>query len=456
MPPRAASAGHMITVCCGEAQIVLEDVCFGDVFLLSGQSNMQLTADRVMDCHGMEVTEANYPLIRHFTVEPRYYFGKLADDIPQGEWKKAIYPDVKEFSAAGFFFAKKLHKEIGVPIGLVLNAMGGSTVEAWMPEALLSKYGDFSDVLNKYKPDGALEAEVTFGENRENRWRSALFEGDMGTPLDRIPDGAEPFTVPGMCFGTRLEGWSGSVFFYKEIELEREPEGDALLYVGNIYESNITYINGTRVGAIEYRYPPSKYPLEPGVLKKGRNIICTRILQKNGVGGFVHGHPYFLDSGAERIDLEGEWMMKPGTSIEPLEDTLFPPVLPTCLYNASFWPIREVNFTGMLWYQGESNAMQPERYDEKFADMIAELRRRTGQRLPVVCTELCDFDDPGVKEHDKSGWQEIQRQQREAPDKVPDCAVALGHDLGQPYDLHPQRKKELGDRMAKEMLRLAY
>lgn len=456
IPPQTASCGHVVTIACGDEKTVMEDVCFGDVFLLSGQSNMQLTVDRVQDVSEKETLEADYPLIRHFVVEPRYFFGRQAEEIVPNPWTKGIYPEVMGMSAAGFFFARRLFEEKNIPIGLVLNAMGGSTIEAWMSEKLLGELSISTEDIKQFYAPHALEERVSREEQANTRWHEDLCTGSEAQDAMAIPDDTQTYNVPGMNFDTLLDGYTGSVWFYREVELDTQPEGEGLLYLGDIIDSNQAYINGQLVGAVEYRYPPSRYPLPAGVLRKGTNLIACRMIIKNSVGGFVPDHPYYLDTGSERIDLTGEWQFKKQTPASPAPDVLFPPILSTGLYNASLHPLKGLEFTGMLWYQGESNAEAPEGYSEKFTAMMNEWRTYLGQRLPVVCVELCDYIDPAAKVVDTAGWEEIQRQQRQQPEHTPDCAVARAADLGESFELHPQRKQELGERLAQQMLRLAY
>jgi len=456
IPPQKASCEHTIVITCEGEGVTLEDVCFGDVFLLSGQSNMQLTVDRVQDVSEKETLAANYPLIRHFVVEPRYLFGCQAEEIVRNPWVKGVYPEVMSMSAAGFFFARRIYEEKKIPVGLVLNAMGGATVEAWMSEHLLNDLGISTDSIKPFYDHDFFENRVNSEELANTKWHEALLTGNEEQDASAIPEDVQSYTVPSMNFGTALEDYTGSVWFYREVELESQPEGEALLYLGDIVDSNQTYINGTFVGEVSYRYPPSKYPVPAGILRKGTNLIACRVIIKDRAGGFVPDHPYFLDTGSKRIDLTGEWLFKKQTAANAAPEVIFPPLLHTGLFNASLYPLKGLEFAGMLWYQGESNAGAPEGYSDKFTEMMNEWRTHLNQRLPVVCVELCDYIDPAAREIDLTGWQEIQRQQREQPAHTPDCAVAHAADLGESLELHPQRKQELGERMAQEMLRMVY
>ncbi len=455
LPPQPASFGRTLELVCGGERLVMEDVCFGDVFLLSGQSNMQLEVNRVQDVSEKETLEADYPLVRHFTVEPRYFFGRKAEDIVPAQWIKGIYPQVMTMSAAGFFFGRRMYEENKVPVGLVLNAMGGSTVEAWMSEELLCSMGISTECIKKFYDHELFISTVAAEELANTRWHEALTNGKEAREAAAIPEDCGEYTVPGMNFGTGLENYTGSLWFYRTVELDAEPQGDSVLYLGDIIDSNRTYVNGQFVGEINYRYPPSKYTVPAGVLHKGENLIACRMIIKDRFGGFVPHHHYYLEVNGQRMDISGTWLYKKQTAAaEAAPPVLFPPLLHTGLFNASLHPLKGLEFTGMLWYQGESNAGDPAGYSEKFTAMMKEWRTHLGQRLPVVCTELCDYIDPLDLNMDTAGWKEIQRQQREQPRHTPDCATALAADLGEPLELHPQRKQELGERLAAAMLGL--
>ena len=458
IPPQEASVGRTIELTCADQIITLEDVCFGEVFLLSGQSNMQLEVNRVMDVSGEEILSADCSLVRHFTVEPRFFFGRQAQEIVPAQWKKGVYPDVMGMSAAGFFFGRRMQAELGVPVGLVLNAMGGSTIEAWMPEELLAQFGDYAERVREFCDPDALPARIGSEEQAKAEWINSLDTGSEAANAAAIPADAKPIAVPVMTRGTDMEGYSGSVWFYREIELDTEPEGEGLLYLGDIIDSDRTYINGQLVGETFYRYPPRKYPVPVGLLRKGKNLIACRMVIDGTVGGFVPYHPYFLDTGSQRIGLEGEWLMKPETRApQAAPPVLFPPVLPTGLYNASLYPLRDMQFAGMLWYQGESNVEDPDNYNEKFNVMMTAWRELLGQELPVVCVELCDYIDPTSADTEvPADWRAMQEMQLRQPEFTARCAVARARDLGEELELHPQRKQELGERLAQQALRLIY
>lgn len=476
IPAHEAGTGFTLEIR-GSATKTFYDICFGDVFMLSGQSNMQLPVSRVLDVSKEEVEDICLPLIRHFTVEPNYSFGE-AGELTDAKWTRATDGEFMTMSAAGFFFAKKLYEQINVPIGLVLNAQGGATVEAWMSEQLLKSFGDYTAQYEDFLEKGSIYRFMRDCDKAAAVWNESVASGKEQLLCCAVPDGTETITLPNMTMGTALDGFSGSVWFYKEFELEKT-DGEAFLYVGELVDSDRTYINGELVGETFYRYPPRKYPFDRKVLQKGRNLIAIRLVIEHGAGGFIPEHEYYIIAGESKISLEGEWKYyiekraettckqcliscnttaKEGSVwLQPNDGEGFlSQHVPTGLYYGSLLPLKGVGFKAVLWYQGESNAGEPDRYAEKFDAMINEWRRALSQRLPIIVVELADYVEPTAVNYDSSGWASIQEQQRNAPRVTKDCAVVSAKDLGEPFELHPQKKSALGLRLAEKALELWY
>ena len=455
LPPHPV-AKELSLVVEGNCRVVLEDVCFGDVFFLTGQSNMELPVYRTMDVSKEEIEASDYPYIRQYRVTPQFQMdpSKIAD-LPKLPWTRAVPGELRDMSALGFFSAKRIYDRTRIPIGLVLAAQGGSNIESWMPEELLADFGDFSRFYKMFEGEDALPKYINECEKRIAEWRADLERPEDALMPEFIPNGASDFAVPGMLLEKKGSGFTGVAWFYKEVELQNEPVEDAFLYVGNLIDSDITYINGVEVGQTGYRYPPRKYPFDGKILHKGKNLICVRLLIDNGSGGFVAEHPYYLRCGEEMVSLEGTWKIVLAQKPEyPLDPGIRGQNVPTALYKTSVRPLADFAFRGIWWYQGESNSDEPSRYSEKFSRMIAQWRDLMNQDLPVICIEMPDYTDPigGVPE----GWASIQQQQRDAAHEVPDCFVVSGRDLGAPLELHPQRKSELGARLATTALKVYY
>ncbi|MBQ0011079.1 MAG: hypothetical protein KBT07_00055 [Clostridiales bacterium] len=456
MPPHEAARNVHMSIS-GSCSIELTDICFGDVFYLSGQSNMELPVYRTMDVSEEEIRASHYPYIRQYRVTPAFELAEDASiDLPEQPWTCADGEELMQFSAAGFYCAKRIYDEKKVPIGLVLGAQGGSTIEAWMPSSLLPENGTNQKTMAPFMKEGELAAYLQKQEQLNAQWRAALESAEDETNRREIPANAGDFTVPGLLRKQDGNAFTGIVWFYKEVELQQEPSKDAFLYLGNLIDADQTFINGVLVGRTEYRYPPRKYPFDGSILRRGKNLIAVRLLIENGDGGFVGAHPYYLRAGDEQVSIEGDWKIVYGqTPVSPLPVGVRGQVVPTALYKTSVLPLRNYAFRGNWWYQGESNTDEPEGYAEKFQALMSHWRQLYEQTMPLICIEMPDYSDP-ISGEMPDGWTSIQAQQRQAQQDLPDCVVVSAKDLMTPLELHPQRKSELGQRMAEAALKLYY
>lgn len=455
IPAHAAACGLTIEVQ-GSSGILIEDVCFGDVFMLSGQSNMELPAERVLDISEEVISQINLPEIRQFRLVPQYEFDRSKlSELTQAPWTKAVPGEIMQMSAAGLFFAREIHAEQGVPIGLILNAQGGSSVEAWMPLTLLERWGDYSSEPKRFTPPGALTKFIEDRDAAVAAWyRLNETEGNE-VLATTIPTGAESIEIPTMYPPKEDISFSGSIWFYKEIDIDEMPTGPAMLYVGELIDSDRTYINGIKVGETAYRYPPRRYSFDASIFRKGKNLIAVRLVIEGGRGSFIFDHPYFLSFGSSKVDISGTWKYYVEKETAPCSIPGFlAQQIPTGLFHSCIETLRDVKVKGVLWYQGESNTGNARHYAEMFTEMIRVWRETMGQSLPIITTVLADYVDPlnGLS----PDWGEIQRIQRELPETVRDCAVVSAQDLGAPYELHPQDKETLGKRYALAAKKLIY
>ena len=455
LPPHPAGGPYELRIS-GQSDLVINDVLIGDVWLLGGQSNMELPINRTLDLYEDEVRGAENPWIRQFQIPITYNFHGPTHEVPKGVWQSVNPQSVMDFSAVGYFFAQAHHKKYGVPVGLVLNAVGGTPVEAWMSEDVIRRLGGYEEILAQCKDDAFVENTQNTETKRLYSWYRELKQKDLGLKADATQwsdpayDDSEwdSFVLPASWRGTELETIHGSVWFRKTFELPKAVAGKkALLRLGAIIDGDYTFLNGTLVGNTDYKYPPRKYSIPEGLLREGLNTLAIRVISNREVGGFVTGKDYCLELDEHKVDLKGEWRYKVGGTMPVLPLSTFFQYKPCGVYNAMLVPLAKYTFRGALWYQGESNTGAPERYGHLFTEMIKNWRETLGDpELPFLFVQLPNFDPSGEGKQDFM-WAKTRDAQREAL-QLPKTGMVVTIDLGEGNDLHPQNKKDVGERLS--------
>src|SRR5690606_31544554 len=277
----------------GKNKIIIKDVLFGDLWIASGQSNMELTMDRVRDVYPEELRSAQNPVIRQFLVPDVYNFKNQEKDLQGGDWKEVNPDNIADFSAVGYFFAKELYEQYQVPVGLINAALGGSPVEAWMSEDALNKFSEPYAELQKFKNDSVIKQIEMNDQNRINNWYGELIQKDKGSKGNwkdpKIDDSNwKSMQVPGYWADGELGNVNGVVWFRKDIDLPEDyKDAEASLWVGRLVDRDSVFVNGSFVGTTGYQYPPRKYRVGEGILKPGKNTIVVQLINESGRGGFV-------------------------------------------------------------------------------------------------------------------------------------------------------------------------
>lgn len=464
LDPQTPGGPFTMEITHGGQKVTINDILVGDVWLLGGQSNMELPVGRTLDLYEEEVKDARNPFIRQFTVPMLYDFHGPRAELEGGAWKAVTPENVLDFSAAGYFFARELYAKYQVPIGLVQTAVGGTPVEAWISEPVLRKIGGYEEILAKCKDDRFVQGTISSELQRMDEWYRKLNEEDRGCQggvnLWSKPDFDDSrwpeFKVPGFWTGSELEGVHGAVWFRKQFTVPAEMlQYDALLRLGAIIDADDAYINGVPVGKTDYKYPPRKYPVPRGVLRAGVNTIAVRVICNRETGGFMPDKPYTLAAGPYTIDLTGSWKYQIGAVMPVLPQLTFFQYKPAGVYNGMIVPLKNYAVKGFLWYQGESNTHQPGNYQMLFTEMIKDWRA-TWQRgdLPFIYVQLPNIlaayeQTPG------DNWARLREEQRRTL-AVPNTAMAVTIDVGEYNDLHPLNKKDIGRRLALCARRLVY
>ncbi len=436
--------------------IRVSDILVGEVWICSGQSNMELPMERVKDQYPEEMVNCDYPQIRHFNVAMRYEFNMPHTDLAEGGWEAAKPKTISSFSAVGYFFAKAIHEKYRIPVGLIRAAVGGSLIEAWISEAALKLYPEILEKLLPYKDEKYIKKIRTGDEITTNLWYKNLEKNDVGLSPDKLPwysdeldtNGWETMDIPGKLKNEGLNGFSGAIWFRKEIEVpENMVNKPARLWLGRIVDSDQTYINGKFVGEVTYQYPPRKYDIPADLLRKGKNTVTVRVTCNNGNGEFISDKPYRLTTEGNAIDLTGKWRYRVGVVCGPLPEATFIQWQPAALYNGMLAPITNYTAKGALWYQGESNTSRPSEYFGLMKTMIENWRQSWKQsKFPFIEVQLPNYGTAD-KLPSESKWAELREAQLDSL-QITDTAMVVAIDLGEWNDLHPLRKKDVGERLA--------
>ncbi|MDQ2077055.1 sialate O-acetylesterase [Marinimicrobium sp. ABcell2] len=463
LPPMPAGGPHKLEVS-GPNRIVVRDVLVGDVWLASGQSNMQLTMRRTEPLYGRLMAEAQNDHIREFTVPERYDFNEPQQDLEGGHWR-AVAPDtIKDFSAVAYFFARRLQENQGVPIGIINASLGGSPVEAWLSEEALKAFPEHLEEAKRYR-DADFERQVIEADQaRSQAWHQEMDERDRGLDkgeprwLGADVDLAQwqTMSVPGYWATEDGEAVNGALWFRKSFHVPLNMAGQpAELNLGKIIDSDTAYVNGVQVGSTGYRYPPRWYHVPAGVLQAGENTLVLRVVSQGGRGGFVPDRLYELDFGRTRVDLTGDWHYRVGAAMPPLAPQTFVRWKPLGLFNGMIAPLVNYRINGVIWYQGESNVGRADEYRDSFASLIGDWRHQWLQGdFPFVYAQLSNYLER-AEEPSPSGWAQLREAQLHTL-RVPGTAMAVTVDVGEWNDIHPLNKMAVGERLAAGAQALAY
>ena len=463
LPQQKAGGPFQLTV----NDQVIDNCLIGDVWLLSGQSNIDVTIERVYPQYGKVIDDYSNERIRMFRVQTDTdTHGPKRDVKPTPiNWKPVTKDNAWLFSAVGYFLGREMFAKTGVPQGVIVNSVGGTPIQAWLDADTLRQH--FPEELQRtvfFQDDEMVRSIQRANMMAQNRWQKMLTDTDPGFAdhyADRDYDDSQWLlksafnTVNGRQLSqnlTRDFRYTGSFWARQHIIVDAAHAGQQCrLLVGTLYDADQTYVNGRQVGSTGYQYPPRRYTIPEGVLVEGDNALSVRFVTKGGAPHFIPEKPYKLifDDGTE-IALSDEWRIHEGTRMPqcPGADG-GGQNLPTVLYNAMLYPLAPYALTGMVWYQGESNTGGDARHYETWLTELVTGWRQLWQQpdLPFMVVQLANFMDPSDKPQD-TGWSQVREAQRLVAKRQPNTELACIIDLGETVDIHPLRKQEVAQRIA--------
>lgn len=455
LPPFAAGGPYCLRVESEREELEFHDLYFGDIWVMAGQSNMQLPMERVKYRYPEAYKKGASPMIRQFTVPIQWKFDSDSDALSGGEWKTAAAEHTPVFSAVGFFFAQKLYERYRIPVGLILTAVGGTPVQAWMSREALCDFPDERKELDACSDPGYVERIRKDDETRIAAWWRLLDERDQGIAENWAAGGGRRFWKK-ISLADRwddredLKG-AGTVWLRNCVEIPPGLAGRPVrISLGTITDADCLFVNGEKTGSTSYRYPPREY--ETTALRPGCNQLVLRVADVHGQGGFTRGksHRLIWENGEER-DITDGWEYRRGAVMEPLREQTFFERKPAGMYQGMIAPLHRVPVKGICWYQGEMNADEYERYPGYFKRLIEDWRRKWNRAgLPVLFVQLPCYDL-----EDGKNWVQFREMQRKLT-SVPGSAMVVSMDCGEENDLHPVSKKPVGERLAMAAFQMAY
>jgi sialate O-acetylesterase len=485
VPPAGGPYGITIQ---GSSTRVLHDVLVGDVWICSGQSNMEWPLCNTQD-GAAAVAAATHPRLRLFQV-PRLGLTKPQADLGGDAWTPCTPETVREFSAVGYYFGRELERELDIPIGLVNSSVGGTSAEAWTSQEALSAHprlaglglapdtvrdNAFRDAMAPFvrlaggqpvitdvplNPDGTLPDAGR--RNFTKDWESPAF-ADAAWPEMELP----------AFWQTRGLLLNGAVWFRRTIELPADWAGQELtLELGVADDFDVTWFNGVQVGATGKETPewwmhPRQYAVPGRLVKAGRNVIAVRVFDHLNAGGLrgpaeaMRLRPCQAPE-TVAVPLTGRWrhaveQAHPCVEINP----------GTVLYNAMIHPLVRFPAKGAIWYQGENNAARAEEYRELLPVLIADWRARWAAAgappahvpgTPPFAFHIVQLAawQPPMEDGAQGWWPALREAQRDIAATVPGCGLAVTVDIGDAMDIHPKNKLDVGRRLALQALAKTY
>lgn len=455
LPAMTAGGPYTMEISTKDSSIVLQNVMIGEVWLVSGQSNMEFGLAGSENAE-QEIAASDFPNIRFFQVQ-QGMSDQMATEVI-GNWQSSNPTQAPSFSAVAYFFAKKLHQEKNVPVGIIQAAWGGTAIEPWIGKDAINAYDNlpsmepipekqnvsllYDEYLKQVDQYEHAQNGVKLGVMHKNfddsKWREVRF------PLSTsaIFKSETAVYIPG-CY----------LWFRNKIELA-DKKADLFLHLEQLEGQFEIYFNGVKLDAQQF-LPSKKLSVPKSLLVKGDNTIAIRIrsLWANGILGSDVASLYFIQNGKRTI-LPDTWVCDP--AIEPKY-----PDLPKernnqgVLFNAMIAPLIPYSIKGVLWYQGEANTWRPKDYNFLFPMLINDWRIRWKQGyFPFLFVQLANFAGNELAAADDN-WAVLREAQRNTL-HLPNTGMAVAIDVGDSKDIHPRNKKTVGERLYSSAQFIAY
>ena len=465
LSPLPTGGPYVLDVVAGQLRRQSSDVLVGDVWLCSGQSNMEFPVSGAKDA-AAEKAAANWPLIRQVAAA-RLIAGEPQQVLGETKWVTCTPETVGNFTAVGYFFARKIHQDLQVPVGIVNSSYGGTRAECWVSAEGLSTMPEFAAPLASFKElvTRSREQQTRTGKDYDTlvrEWYEANDPGSAGDPASWaapatvVADGWSEVRLPAKLKETRAvpTNFTGTVWLRRDFDLSAESAAKGgMLNLIRVKDMNSAWINGRNIGDSESINWFRKHRVPAGLLKAGRNTVAVRLVCLEGECGLT-GRAEELamtPEGLPPVPLAGTWRLRLGTAFagaQPMPARFDRAPGVTSLYNGMIAPLLPLTLTGTLWYQGESNTDAAWLYRTLLPTMIRDWRGRFAQgETPFLIVQLPNHMGRGTRP-ETSAWAEMREAQALTARTSPGCGLAVTIDIGEAENVHPLNKQEVGRRLA--------
>lgn len=485
LPTIEAGGPYNISVNTKDTTISIQNVLLGEVWLASGQSNMEMPLegwppnDTIMNS-AQTIANSDNPDIRMFTVT-RNMSSEPIEDVT-GSWAISNTENSKNFSATAYFFARKLNSELNVPVGIIHSSWGGTPIEAWISKEKLADHQDFGNIVkdlealvpqaeayDKWLTNNESISILPTAENKDPFKDLDAFDDYCSDPATST-DNWSTVQLPATIEQTEIGELDGVVWFRKDIEIPEQWAGKELIIsLGPIDDMDVTYFNGQKIGGTEvagFWQKVRYYTVPDNLVEPGIATIAVKVIDHQGGGG-IYGDPeqmtiYPEGDNSNALALNGEWNYKVVGQIAGSELYLFDPQTdtydsrpelsmnlsshtPTVLYNAMIAPLTPYTLKGAIWYQGETNVGRANQYLSLKSDLINNWRNDfRNPDMPFYYVQLAPWNYNNVDGISSANLREAQRRAL----KITNTGMAVTLDIGNVNNIHPANKTDVGKRLA--------
>ncbi len=454
LPAQKAGGPFEMTI----GDVVLDDVLVGDVWVVSGQSNIDTNIERVYPQYAADIDAYSNDRIRLIRVATDAATERKTD-INKTQWKPLTKENSWSFSAIGYFLAQRMFEDTKIPQGVIMSSLGGSPIKAWIDiDSLRNFPAPYYTNYQLYTDPEYVRFQSRANQRANDVWTRVMNESDPGLGRYERADFDDSAWPKHSQYDNNA--WArhngrpiiGSMWLRQHITVDAAHAGQAAtLNMGTLHDMDYTFVNGKQVGVTYYQYPPRRYKIPAGLLREGDNVIAVRIVCKSGMANFYRNKPHeIVFADGTRQDIETSWLTAKGSLImqPPLGGKVDTNNQASVLFNGMIHPLAPFALSGVVWYQGESDTGRPGEYGTMLR-MLKSCWRTLWQRddLPFCVVQLANHMAP-TEQPTESGWAELREQQRLTCDNDPHASLAVAIDLGEAADIHPLRKREVAERCA--------